>query len=185
MHPSPSIQLKQTTNNNQQIHTASQHTKNHYVLNTKSPLQQWEWRADPVSKWRSAGTMNASFPNGFLRPKQSLRLHLAMTHHASRCQQVMVVVNPLHHFQRILLSLLSAVLYELDKKATIQQTRLPANVICLNNSTEDIWEDVPTIALENWLPVHSWIEKNSTSLILYQLPFGRTVSLTTNRSRNL
>ena len=38
---------------------------------------------------------------------------------------------------------------ELDKKATIQQTRLPANVICLNNSTEDIWEDVPTIALEN------------------------------------
>ena len=116
MHPSPSIQLKQTTNNKQQIHTASQHTKNHYVLNTKSPLQQWEWRADPVSKWRSAGTMNASFPNGFLRPKQSLRLHLAMTHHASRCQQVMVVVNPLHHFQRILLSLLSAVLYELDKK---------------------------------------------------------------------
>lgn len=78
-----------------------------------------------------------------------------MAHHARRCQQVMVVINPLHHFQRIFLSLLSTVFYKLYQTATLQQTRLPANVICLNSSTEDIWEEVPTIALENWLAVHS------------------------------
>ena len=72
-----------------------------------------------------------------------------MTHHTGRCEQIIIVVNPFHHFQRIFLSLLSTVVYKLFDTTTKLQTRLPANVICLNSSTEEMCEDGLIIVLEN------------------------------------